>query len=833
MLIQDLRYAVRTLRRSGGFTTVALLSLALGIGANTAIFSLIDALVMRKLPVKNADGLYIVGSASAVNSMSYGSQRTENFSYPTYKHLLERNQLFSYVVVSGDAGRLNLSIQGKKNTAKVRGRMVSGGYFPMLGVSAQIGRVLTPDDDRLPGAHPVIVISDGFWHRVFAGRPDIVGQNIELNGRSYSIIGVTPPAFTGEVVGQSQDIWAPVMMQEAMMPGRAYLDDFRRSWLQMMVRLKPGVTEQQARVATDVLIHQIMIDQEGPNASPEQLRSYKEDKIAFQSGGTGYSRLRANFQEPLFILMSVVGLVLLIACANVANLLLARATGRQKEIGIRIALGAARRRLIRQMLTESLLLALAGSALGLLMARWAGELLLHLVNSDGVPLALKTDLPVLGFTAGVAILTGLLFGVAPALRATRVDISSGLKETSRGLTSSGSRLSFGKLLVVGQVALSLLLLIGAGLFVRSLQNLLHVDLGYERDHLLLLYIDGTAAGYKGARATQLWRQVLEQAGQLPGVKAATFSGNGLFSGSESGAGIDVEGFRPSGDKDRGARFDQVAPNYFEAVGIPVLKGRAFNVKDDENAPRVAVINQAMAKFYFGGKDPIGRHFTYEDAKRIKTTREIVGVVRDVRDHSLKDQIARRFYVPAFQPFASPLDGVILELRTRADPTSMIAAARAAILKIDSTLPVLESKPLSLSIAEELAQERLVAQLSTFFGLLALTLAALGLYGVMSYAMARRTNEIGIRMALGAQPGNVLGMVMGESLLLVAGGVVIGLPCAIGLARLVSSRLFGLQSWDPGTLGAAAAILLIVAALAALIPALRAARLNPVTALHYE
>lgn len=678
------------------------------------------------------------------------------------------------------------------------------------------------------------MISDGFWHRLFAGKPDIIGHTIELNGRTYTIIGVTPPSFTGEVVGQSQDIWVPIMMQEAIMPGREWLDEYRRSWLQMMVRLKPGVTEQQARVATDVMVHQIMVDQVGPNPRPEELRAYKENKIDFQSGATGYSRLRANFSEPLFILMSFVGLVLLIACANVANLLLARATGRQKEIGIRIALGASRQRLIRQMLTESLLLSIAGSMLGLLMARWAGELLLRLVDSNGVPLAIKTDLPVLGFTAGIAILTGLLFGVVPAFRATRVDISSGLKETSRGLTSSGSRLSFGKLLVVGQVALSLLLLIGAGLFLRSLQNLQRVDLGYERDHLLLLGIDGTSAGYKGARAMQLWRQILDQTGQLPGVQAATLSDNGLFSGSESGATLEVEGFRPSGDKDRGSRFDQVGPNYFEAVGIPVLKGRAFTPRDDENSPKVTVINQTMAKFYFGNTDPIGRHITYEDSKRVRTTREIVGVVRDVRDHTLKDQISRRFYVPAFQPFDSQsLGGVNLEIRTRAEPTAMIAVVRAAVAKIDPALPLSETKPLTANVADMLVQERLVAQLSTFFGVLALLLAALGLYGVISYAMARRTNEIGIRMALGAQRRNVLLMVLGESLLLVGAGVAIGLPCAIGLARLVSSRLFGLQAWDPATLGVAALVLLTVAGFAALVPALRAARLNPVTALHYE
>ena len=832
MLMQDLRYALRTLLRSPGFTAVAVISLALGIGANTAIFSLIDAMILRKLPVKNPEGLYIVGDPAAVNSNSFGSQRTETFSYMTYKHMRERNQLYSEMFVSGSAGHLEMTIGGKPDATNVRGRLVSGTYFPMLGVSAQMGRTLTVEDDKVPGAHPVIVISDGFWHTKFAGKPDILGQTIGLNGRLYTIIGVMPPEFTGEVVGQLYDLWAPMMMQAQIMPGREWLNEYRRSWLQMMVRLKPGITEQQARAGTNVLVKQILIDQEGPNGRPEELRDLRQAKIEFGTGATGFSRLRANFSEPLMILMSVVGLVLLIACANVANLLLAHATSRQREISVRLALGAARSRLIRQLLTESVVLSVCGAVLGLLVARWSSRLLLLLVNRDGVPLALHLDLRVLAFTAAVAMLTGVLFGLAPALRATRIEINSVLKEGSRGLTSSGAKLSLGKVLVVGQVALSLLLLIGAGLFVRSLQNLQHVDLGYERDHILMMTIDATPAGYKGPRATQLWRQIQAGVARVPGVRAVSFSENGLFSGSESGFGIEAEGFKAANDRDRGSAFDEVGPGYFETVGIPVVKGRGIDEKDNENAPKIAVINQAAASFFFKGADPVGKHISYELRRGDKVVREIVGVVKDVRDHSLKREIRRRFYVPAYQPFNDSLGWVNLEIRTRAEPQAMSTAVRAAVQSVDRTLPT-DLHPLSVNVDDQMTQERMIAQLSAFFGALALLLAAIGLYGVMSYAIARRTNEIGIRMALGARPGTVLAMVLRETLLLVGLGLAIGLPAALVLTRLISSRLFGLKPWDPVSVGIATVVLVGVAALAGYLPARRAAGLNPVTALRYE
>lgn len=833
MLAQDLRYAVRSFARSPGFTAVAVISLALGIGANSAIFSLIDAMILRKLPVKDPQGLYIVGDPASVNSNSFGSQRTEIFSYPTYKHLRERARIFDGMFASGGTGHLELTIGGKLDATNVRGRLVSGTYFPLLGVNAQMGRALTPEDDKVPGAHPVVVISDAFWHKTFAAKPDILSQTIGLNGRVYTIVGVMPPEFTGEVVGQAQDVWAPMAMQAQIMPGREWLNEFRRSWLQVMVRLKPGVSEQQARAAMDVLVKQILIEQGGPGMRPNDLREFREAKILFGTGATGFSRLRANFSEPLMILMSVVGLVLLIACANVANLLLARATARQREISVRMALGATRARLVRQLLAESVLLSAGGALLGLLMAQWGSQLLLLLVNREGVPLAVHLDLWVLGFTAAIATFTGILFGLGPALRATRIEINSVLKEGSRGLTSSGAKLSLGKLLVVAQVALSLLLLIGAGLFVRSLENLRQVDVGYERDHILMLSVDATAAEYKGERATQLWRQVLANVARVPGVRAASFSENGLFTGSESNFPIDAEGFKAANDRDRESAFDEVGPGYFEAVGITILKGRGVEERDDQTSPKVAWINQAAARFFFKDADPVGKHISYEFEDHKRTVRQIAGVVKDVRDHSLKREIRRRFYVPGYQPFDQPLGRVTLEVRTRAEPQAMSAAIRGAVQSVDRSLPITDLHPLSLNIEDQMTQERMIAQLSTFFGVLALLLAAIGLYGVMSYAMARRTNEIGIRMALGAQPGTVLAMVLRETLVLVGLGLAIGLPAALGLTRLVASRLFGLKPYDPVTIAVAVTVLAVVAAVAGYLPARRAARLNPVLALRYE
>ncbi|MGH9612585.1 MAG: ADOP family duplicated permease, partial [Bryobacteraceae bacterium] len=598
----------------------------------------------------------------------------------------------------------------------------------------------------------------------------------------------------------------------------------RVMWLHVAGRLKPGVTEKRAEASVNVVFQQILRDGAGSNPSAERLRTFSQEKIQMHPGDKGASSLREHFSEPLMVLMTVVGLVLLIACANVANLLLARATARQKEIGIRLALGARKSRLIRQLLTESVILALIGGALGVVFAYWGSRLLLQVVSQgpQPIPLDVHPDARILAFTAAISILTGLLFGLAPALRATGVDVNSTLKESSRGVIGGRGRMGLGKALVISQVAISLLLLIGAGLFVRTLRNLETVDLGYPRDHLLLIGVDPTSAGYKGAQLGPVYRRILERFQTIPGVKAVTLSENGLFSGSESGDQIAVEGYKSQKEH---ARFDQVGPDYFSTLGIPILLGRGIEARDTENSPYVCVINETMAKFFFGRANPIGKHVTdlFPDTR---TTLEIVGVSKDDRDHNLRGEIQRRFYIPFFHGLGGVPPFANFELRTLASPQSIIAAARKQVQQVDPSLPVNSVATLDENLSRNLTQERLIARLSAFFGLLALLLAAVGLYGVLSYAIARRTNEIGIRMALGASRGQVAGMILRETLTLVVIGTVIGVPVAIGASRLVTSRLYGLKGADPVTLIVAVLVLAIVAAAAAYLPARRASKVDP-------
>ncbi|MCU1275011.1 MAG: permease, partial [Bryobacterales bacterium] len=655
----------------------------------------------------------------------------------------------------------------------------------------------------------------------------------------FTIIGVTPTRFLGETVGDSPEAWLPMMMEPLVKPGRDWLHDDpskaeKVMWLLVQGRLKPGVVEKQAESSLNVLFQQIVHETAGTNLPPDRLRDLADQKIKIQSGSKGASSLRDNFNEPLLVLMIVVGLVLLIACANVANLLLARATARQREIGIRLALGASRERLIRQLITESVLLAFVGGALGILLAFWASDLLLHMVASgpNPVPLDVRLDTRILAFTAGVSIFTGLLFGLIPAFRATRVNVSSTLKENSRGVIGSGARITMGKALVISQVAISLLLLIGAGLFLRTLQNLQHVDLGYAREKLLLVRIDALEAGYKDAPRAAVFRTLLERFRAIPGVRGVTLSENGLFSGTESGDQISVEGYKPQKRGDDSARFDQIGPNYFSTIGVPLLLGREIGPQDIETSPHVCVINEAMARFFFGKQNPIGKHIT-DEFPDTRTTFQIVGVSKDDRDHRLRGDVPRRFYIPFFQGLGGIPPAANFEVRTFADPNSLVKTIRREVEQVDRALPILNINPLGELLDRTLMQERLIAQLSAFFGALALLLACVGLYGVLSYSIARRTNEIGIRMALGAEQRTVLGMILRETLVVVAAGVAIGIPVAFALTRLVSSKLYGLNASDPLTMILASAILAAVAMFAGYLPAHRASRVDPLDALRYE
>jgi len=838
--LKDLRFGARALAGNPAVTAVAALSLALGIGANTAIFSLIDTVLVKTLPVRDARQLVLL-TAPTAQGVSIGSQGPErqNLSYGEYEHIRDAQQVFQGMFASESSlERISATVDGG-SPEDLRPRLVSGSYFPVLGIAPTVGRTFTAADDQAPRNAPYAVISYAYWDKRFGRSPDAVGKVIKLGKASLTIVGVAPRGFFGETVGQSPDLWVPIMMEPDLMPGRDWLHDDESSvtrvmWLQVMGRLKPGVSLQQAQADINVVFQQILNAYQVHGLTAEQRRSQLEQRLQLHDGAKGANSLSDDFRQPLLVLMSVVGMVLLIACANIANLLLARAAGRQKEIAVRLAMGAGRMRLGTQLITESLLLAAVGGALGLLFAAWGSSILLQVVSNgpDPVPLDVRIDLRVLGFTAALAIATGILFGLAPAFRAARVEVASTLRENSRGVMGGGGRISLGKTLVAAQIAISLLLLIGSGLFIRTLRNLENVELGYGRDNLVLVDIDATTAGYRGPSAADLYARLLDGIRGIPGVKSATFSQNGLFSGSESGTQLYVEGYTPAKAGDTGARFDAVGPDYFAALGIPILRGRDIGRQDTGASTPVCVINQTMARDFFAGRDPLGKHikdlFPGSNAQF-----EIVGVAQNVRDHNLRGDIPRRFYVPAAQGLPSVPEFVNFEVRAAAGPGTVVQAVRAKIQAADRTLPIGTPSTLNELVERQLLQERIIAQLSTFFGALALLLACMGLYGVLSYAVARRTNEIGIRMAVGAGHGSVVWMILRETMVLVAVGAVAGAGASLGMARLVASRMFGVSAGDPLTILAAAATLTVVALVAACFPAMRAARIDPMIALRVE
>jgi predicted permease len=838
ILARDLRYGVRTLRNSLGFTATIIVTLALGIGANTAIFSLINAVMLRSLPVAAPAQLVSVGDPSRTGSLSNGSPAIDVFSYPLYKKVRERNEVFTDVLASGRTGRLDVSVDGfqKPETGAdgetARGRLVSANYFDVLGVRPLLGRTFGPEEDRAPGASAVVVISYNYWQRRFAANAGILGTQIRINGTKFTILGVGPRDFFGDAVGISTDVWIPLMMQAQVNPGTFFLDKTGTSWLLLMGRLKPGASVGQARASLNILVQNLFKEAEGSKISEGRLREIREMNLQVEPGGRGFSALRKRFSQPLLILMGLVGLVLLIACTSVANLLLARASSRQKEIGMRLTLGASRVRLIRQLLTESILLAALGGAAGILFAWWSASILLRFASSDPtapLPLDVRPDPSTLLFTAGVAIFTGFMFGLVPALRATHHALWPALKERNPSLARGGARWNLGKTLVIAQVALSLLLLVGAGLFARTLRSLETIDVGYRREGLVMLGVDPIGSGYMGPRAVQACRGLLATLQATPGVRAAAVSENGIFSGTESSTGgLMVEGYRLSDDRDRVDHYDRVGPHYFGTVGIPLLKGRDFDERDEDQGLKVAVINETMANFYFPRADPLGKHLT---TGQVAYT--IVGVSRDARDHELKEAPPRRFYTPYLEDPKNPIDGFNFEIRTTRDAASAIPGIRAAVREFDRNLKIESLATAASMIDKTVSDERLIARLSELMGALALLLAATGLYGVMSYATSRRSGEIGLRMALGANRGTVVWMVLSEALLLALVGVAVGIPAALGAARLVQRNIVGLSTGDPLVLCTAAAIMIATAVMAGLLPAARASRIDPMTALRQE
>lgn len=829
-MIQDLRFGIRMLLKNKSFTAVAVLSLALGIGGNTAIFSLLDVVLLKSLPVEEPDKLVLFGKGEETGpNTGFPNKSWELFSYPFYQEVRQRNEVFSEVTAllstpgsphgivntngsSGEAEKLNI-------------QLVSGTYFSVLGLQASLGRTFTEADDQTADEPPVAVISYAWWQRRWGGDPAAIGKTISVRQTVYTIIGIAPREFFGTTVGQAPDLWVP-LAREAQSPNSLWsqLHDKESQSLYLIARLKNGVSAEQASAAVNLLFKQSLQERAGAQASPERLQAIERASIELTPAGRGLSELRARFSLSLRILMAVVGVVLLIACANVANLLLARAAARQKEFAVRLSVGASRTRLVRQLLTESVLLAGLGGIVGIALAWWGSRLLVLMASagSEALPLDVTPNARILGFTLLASLLSAAIFGIAPARRAARIEPNSALK-SGKGLAQATGRL--GKALVVAQVALSLLLLVGAGLFVRTLMNLQNVPTGFAQQNVLLFRLDPATTGIKGAQFAPLLREVEEKVKAVPGVQAASFSTFIFNQGQWTSRVYTGAPEQPEGQKS--VRQNLVGPDYFKTMGISLIAGRSFGPQDTDHSPKVAIISEAMAERFYPNESPLGRRFsTYGSSEQF----EIIGVVKDAKYGTVTEQWRPMAYYPHAQS-PQPLGNLVV--RFSGPPAAIVPQVRQTIQQVNRHLPIDEVVSLSEHIGRSLTQQKLVARLASFFALLASLLACVGLYGVLSYTVARRTNEIGIRKALGAQTHSVLWLVLREAVKLVLIGLGIGLVAAAYTTKIAERLLFGLKPTDPLTLIGATLLLLVVATMAGYLPARRAARVDPMVALRDE
>jgi putative ABC transport system permease protein len=815
-LIQDLRYALRALRSAPGFAAVAILSLALGIGANTAIFSLIDSVMLKTLPVSHPEQLLQVRTPAGFDDV---------FTNPLWEQIRDRQDVFA-TLFAYSRTRYNLATGGE--VRNVEGSRVSGQYFETLGVQAVLGRTLTAADDKR-GCAGTAVLSHDFWQRAYAGRTDVIGQTISLNGHPFEIVGVTQPGFSGIEVGSAVDVTAPICTDAIVDPTTNSLDKRGDWWLRIIGRPKPGISAAQATARLNTLAPEIFKATLPPNLlHADQQAKYLAGTFNTAPASSGVSGVRSQYRLALLTLMVVVGVVLLIACANVANLLLARGAARQREIAIRMALGSGRARLIRQLLTESLLLSFGGAALGVVFAQWGTRLLINLLSTSrsSVFLDLSVDRRMLAFTAGVAFLTGLLFGLAPAWRGTRVQPQNAMKANARGVIE-GPGFGLAKTLVMIQVALSVVLLVGAGLMLGTFWKLSSLDMGFDRQNVLLVRLDLGNANYPPERRPAAYQEMLDRVRAIPGVRSASMSGQVPIGRGSWNEELDVEGYTPKSRGDVSVLYNSVTPGYFDTLRTPLVVGRDFNQYDTPQSPSVAVVNESFARRYYGFANPVGKRFRWRPGAKLSAPVEIVGVVKDAKYVSLREKPSPTMFIPEAQ--VGPRGFANIEIRA---DTDVVPPVKAAIEAVNRDIS-LQFAMFSVQIEESLVRERLLATLSGFFGGLALLLAIIGLYGVMSYNVARRRNEIGIRMALGAEQSRVLRMVLGEVGVLVFIGLAIGIAAALATTRFVQSFLYGLTPNDPWVLSSAAAVLALVAVVAGYLPARRASRLDPMTALREE
>jgi len=843
VMVGDIRYAARVLAKNPVFTAVAVLTLALGIGANTAIFTLLDQVLLRLLPVKEPQQLVLL----TMRGRHYGNNWGGNaISYPMYRDFQSHNEVFSGMFCRFPT-RVSLTFGGRAE--RVEAELVSGTYFSVLGVTTALGRSFTPEEDRVANGAPLVVLSYNYWRQRFGGDPAILGKTLTVNKHDMTVIGVAQAGFDGVELGYSPKLFIPVMMQQqVVIVPMSMLTDRRSRWVNAFGRLKPGVTAKQAKASLQPFMHSMLESEVREaafaHASAEDREAFLKCTIDVLPGSQGRASFRRELSTPLWVLMAITGVVLLITCANLANLLLARATGRQKEIAVRMAVGASRGRIVRQLLVETLSLSTLGGLAGLALAFLADKGLMAVylpADSGGLSISAAPDLRILLFTLAVTLATGLIFGLVPALKTTRPDISRTLKDQAGGVLGGGHG-GLRKTLVVAQVSLSLLLLIGAGLFLRTLNNLSSLGPGFPAERLVGFNIDPSLGGYAPERALIFFQQLTESLRTVPGVQSVALAAMRILENDEWDSSMTVEGYHPAKPEDRAEPYmNQISPNYFATLGVPIVLGRDFTTNDnrqvkngpnpDDWTPTTVIINEKFARRYFPGQNPIGHHLGFGIDPGTHTDMEIIGVVKDIKYTNLRDEIPEQAFVPYLGSHF--IGSMTVYLRTTSDPNQLMPLVRARVREIDASLPIYDMRTTEVQIRNSLSTERMIASLSTVFGFLATLLAAVGLYGVMAYSVAQRKREIGIRMALGAEPGQVVWMVMRDVLLLVAMGIAVAVPTALGLMRLVATQLYGLSPHDPSTLTLATAGLALVACAAGYLPALRASRLDPMVALRYE
>jgi len=831
-LLQDLRYALRMLAKSPGFTVVAILTLALGIGANAAIFSLTDQVLLRLLPVQKPEELVVLHSPGPQPGRNWSDgDRSVVWSYPMYKDLRDNNRVFSGLLARFAT---QASVSGQGQTELANAELVTANYFEVLGVRPALGRVFNSQDETAPGANPVAVLSYGYWQRRFGRDPGILNKQLVVNGISMTVVGVVRPGFFGVQVGQTPEIFVPITMKAQMTPNWYGLADRQDHWLAILGRLRPGISAAKAEAGLQPEYSAILQSEvSAMKSSPQTKKDFLAKKILLNTGSHGRPILQRDARQPLLMLLSMVGLVLLIACANLASLLVARGEARQREIAVRMAMGAGRWRLIRQLLTESLLISLAGGAAGLMVGSWTlGALVSSVPDNIGASgLHGKFDYRVLAFALGLSVLTGILFGFLPALRSTRADLQTTLREQGANVFGGKSNVRLRKVLLVSQVALTAVLLASAGFFVRSLMNLKSQDLGVRTDHVIQLSVSPELNRYTPVQTVALVDRLRESMAALPGVHSVSASEMELLANSDSYANITPEGFPMTEDTNTDVQQNWVAPNFFSTLGIPLLAGREFDHRDVSAAPKVAIVSEKTAQMYFHGQNPVGRHFAFGSGNTVHPNIEIVGLVKDSKNTDLRQEIRPLVYIPYAQD--THQGNATFYVRTNVEPTAMASTLRKTVQSADENLPVFDLKTLDQELDEIAFSERLLTFFSLCLGVLAALLAAIGLYGVMAYMVSRRTREIGIRMALGATQQNVAWLVLRENVRISAAGLGIGLVAAFAIGKLIESQLFGVKASNPSVFLAAAAMLSAVAFLAGWLPARRAAAVDPMVALRHE